>query len=480
MSVIRTGKLATATLLFLTIAAVQGCGGGSDSSEAPTVPAAQLAEVQVQGTTPMIAAAIDLSSVGYTEREFYAEGKGNRYRGAQDGKQATAEVIDGNWPYKTRVLVRAPQAAKFNGTLVVEWANVTLGQDVDFGFAESYKHLLREGYAVAVVSPQKMGGDRLKTWSPQRYGSLSVDVGNIDPVGGGNIDACGADATCAGDALSWDVLAQVSKALKENTGPNPPLPGMKVKHVIALGESQSAVRLTTYYNTIQPIHQFFDGFVHLDMAMQRRSDLSVPSVSVNSEVTVAMFPATTTSKFTRTWAVAGASHSSLYGANYVDNMVVRDQSFGGQSFSQLVAGPGCALTPFFSTVDSGLVLNAALESVNQWIRTGKEAAATREIQRDASGAVARDANGMALGGVRLAQFLAPTAFLAPNSPGVFCALNGHHRDYAPDELRARYSTHNAYVALVRGAMQQARSDGYILPFDEQEAITNAEVSSVAR
>jgi hypothetical protein len=275
-------------------------------------------------------------------------------------------------------------------------------------------------------------------------------------------------------------MAQVSKALKANSGPAQPLPGMKVKRVIALGESQAAVRLTTYYNTIQPLHQFFDGFVHLDLAMQRRADVPVPSISVNSEVTVAMFPRTTTSAFTRTWAVAGASHASLYAANYVDRMVLRDNSFGGLSFSQLVAGPGCALTPFFSTVDSGLVLNAALEAVDQWIQTGKEAPASREIQRDASGAVARDANGMALGGVRLAQFLAPTAFLAPNTPGIFCALNGHHRDYTASELKSLYGTHKNYVNLVRDAMHQARADGYILPFDERAAVVNAMMSNVAR
>ncbi|WP_376703059.1 alpha/beta hydrolase domain-containing protein [Mesorhizobium sp. ISC25] len=63
---------------------------------------------------------------------------------------------------------------------MVEWANVTAGQDIDFAFAESWEYLLREGYAVAVVSAQNVGVDRLKTWSPERYGTLSVAVNNVD------------------------------------------------------------------------------------------------------------------------------------------------------------------------------------------------------------------------------------------------------------------------------------------------------------
>lgn len=475
MNIVHLKKLVFAPLVLLAASAFQSYAAVSETN---VLPAAELTEVQVASTTPMGAAAIDLSAYNYTEREFYAAGKANRYRGALPGLLETARIIDGNWPYQTRVLVRTPQAAKFNGTLVVEWANVTTGQDVDFAFAEAYKYLLREGYAVAVVSAQKAGVDRLKTWSPTRYGSLSVNVNNLDPQGGGNIDSTTDQP--AGDALSWDVMAQAAKALKDNAGPNPPLPGMTVKHVIALGESRSAARLTTYYNTIQPIHRFFDGFVHFDLAGQRRSDLLVPSISVNSEVTAAMFPATTTSKYTRTWSVPGASHSSLYGTNYVDNMVVRDKSFGGRSFTQVVETQKCTLSPFFSTVDHGLVLNAALDSVHQWIRSGKEAAPTREIQRDAAGAVVRDANGAAQGGVQIAQFMAPTAFLAPNGPGLFCVLSGHHRDFTAAELKARYGTHDNYVAQVRSVMQKARQAGYILPFDEQEAITTAQKSEVAR
>lgn len=432
----------------------------------------------------MAAAAVDLAAAGYTEREFYASGQANRYRGALRGAQATAEVIDGGWPYRTRVLVRTPKAAKFNGTLVVEWANVTLGQDVDFAFAESYAHLLREGYAVAVVSAQRVGVERLKTWNPQRYGDLNVAADNIDPKTGEQIDVCPPGVPCAGgDPLSWDILTQVSKALKDNAGPTQPLPRLKVRKVIALGESQSAMRVSLYYNAIHPHYNFFDGFVFLDLAQQMRADLKTPAISVNSESLEAWLPPPTTSQFTRVWEVAGTSHASYYAVNYVDKLLLRDKSIAGPNgplnFTQMMGSQNCKLNPLFSKVDTGLVLNAAIDGVRRWAETGKPAAPTRQFQRDANNAVIRDADGKILGGVRLPQFTVPTADTAPNGPGG-CLLAGHHRDLTAEELQQRYGNHASYVSRVRTAMQEATAQGYVLPFDAKAAIRAAQRSNVAR
>ncbi len=467
---------------------VAGVSHAANSDKKPagllSVPAAKLTEINVSGTTPMTAAAIDLAAVGYTEREFYAEGKANRYRGVLPFTEKTGQIIDGDWPYRTRVLVRAPKAEKFNGFLVVEWVNVTAGQDIDFAFAESHKYLLREGYAVAVVSVQRVGVDRLKTWSPERYGTLSVEAGNTDPLSGSRIDECGFPIACPGDPLSWDIMTQVSKALKDNADEASPLPGMNVRHVIALGESQSALRLGWYYNAIQPLYGFFDGFVFLDHASQLRSDLTTPAISVNTQATAEISKVRSTSEYTRVWSVAGASHASLYAVAYVDNLLIRDKSVpaesGPMTFTQMMGRQNCKLSPLFSTVDTGLVLNAALEGTRQWIKTGKPAAPTLTFSRNAFGTIMRDADGNTQGGVRLAQLTAPTAFLSPNAEGVGCTLSGHHRDFTKDELKKRYGSHKAYVSKVRDAMKQVREQGYILPYDEKESVRSAESSEVAR
>ena len=454
----------------------------SSPSGGPPMPAATLTQVNVPGTTPLAAAAVDLTAAGYTEREFYADGTANRYRGAIPGATANATVIDGNWPYRTRVLVRAPKPGHFNGTLIVEWTNVTIGVDADFVFAEAHADLLREGYAYAVVSVQKVGVDRLKSWSPQRYGALSVDASNVDPQGGGTIDA-------TGDTLSWDIFTQVSEALKANTGLNPPLPGLAVRNVIATGQSQSAGRLTSYYNAIQPLDNFFNGFVFWDRAGAKlRPDVGVPAISVNSEAFSALSPVFApygTSKYTREWEVAGTTHGSIYAADYVDKMFNRDKSKIGpngqpESFTQWVE-PSCSVLPAFSTVPTGLVVSDAMDSVRNWITTGRAAAPSISFDRDANGALVRDSNGNVEGGVRLSQFVAPTAAVNVLNGAAFpCSISGSHRYYTPQELKARYHTHGAYVAQVIGAAVRAVQDGYELPYDAADAVQDAATSSVAR
>jgi hypothetical protein len=74
----------------------------------------------------------DLASVGYMEEEFFLEGTANAYSPAA-GSTLTS---DGKWtlepssqaPYTTRVVVSRPiDDRDFNGTVVVEWLNVSGG-----------------------------------------------------------------------------------------------------------------------------------------------------------------------------------------------------------------------------------------------------------------------------------------------------------------------------------------------------------------
>lgn len=473
----------TAALVGTMVSSMTAASAGATSLAAPLnpsssgSPAATLTEVKVPGTTALSAAAVNLAKYGYTEREYYASGTANRYRGAVAGSLQTATVIDGNWAYRTRVLVRAPKAGHFNGTLLVEWTNVTIGVDADFVFAEAHQDLLRQGYAYAVVSVQKVGVDRLKSWSPERYGSLSVDASNVDPVGGGAIDPC-SQVGCAPDPLSWDVYTQVARALKANAGAHAPFPGLKIRDVIATGQSQSAFRLTTYYNTIQPMANFFDGFVLWDRAGNLRTDLQVPEVSVNSEGLSGLAPTFPTSTYTRAWELAGSTHGSLYAANYVDAMFNRDKALIGpdgqpESFSQWVE-PSCAVLPAFSTVPNGLVVSAALDSVKTWIERGKAAPPTILFTRDSSGNFVRDSNGMIEGGIRLSQFVAPTAEQSAfNGTGFPCLVSGSHRYFTQDEMKQRYGTTSNYVKQVASAMFAAAKGGYVLPFDAVAATAEA-------
>jgi hypothetical protein len=457
------------------------------SPESLLVPAATLTEINVPGTTPMSATAVDLAAAGYTAREFYAEGLANRYDGANAGALTTATVIDSGNPYRTRVMVRYPSSGAFNGTLAVEWTNVTIGVDFEFAVAEASEYLLRQGYAVAIVSAQRVGVERAKTWSPARYSGLNVDA-----------NKCGAGGTslCPGDPLSYDIYVQITQALIANAGgANAPMPGLQVQDAIAIGQSQSAGRLAIYYNTIQPLHNVFDGIAFWDRSGQLRSDLTVPAISVNSEGLGGSFggAAWTTSTFTRKWDVAGATHASLYGAEYIEAISARDMAitqFNGvpKTFFGWIntsptnpSGPACVTLPPFTTVDVGLVYSKAIDSVRNWYRDGTAAAPSLSFDTTPAGTLVRDANGKVQGGIRLAQFLAPTADQgALNGTAFPCNVSGWHRYYTQSELKTLYKSHGGYVSKVTNIMDGLVDAGYVLEYDAEAAIRDAGRSNVGK
>jgi hypothetical protein len=448
---------------------------------ATPVPAATLTEINVPGTTPLSATAVDLAAAGYTAREFYAAGLANRYTGANANTLTTASLLDSGNPYRTRVMVRYPARDKFNGTLAVEWANVTIGVDFEFATAEASEYLLRKGYAVAIVSAQRDGVERAKTWSPQRYAGLSVDV-----------NRCGVSGTslCTGDPLSYDIYAQITQALKDNVGRTAaPMPGLHVKDAIAIGQSQSAARLAIYYNTIQPLHNVFDGFAYWDRSGQLRSDLTVPAISVESEGLAGSFGGDqwTTSKYTRKWDVAGTTHASLYGAQYIEAISQRDQSIlqpDGQPktfFAWINQNNSCAKLPPFTTVDVGLVDDNAIDAVRDWYKKGRPAAPSVSFQVDPAGFPVRDADGKVLGGLRLPQFLVPIADQgALNGPTFPCNVSGWHRYYTRAELKAMYKNHGRYVSKVINIIEPLVREGYVLKHDAEAAIRDAVRSDIAK
>jgi len=149
---------------------------------------------------PFFAALEDLKGRGYVEQEFFVSGIANRYE-TPDG--STGKVIDGNHKYVTRIVVRRPAtAARFNGTVIVEWNNVTSGHDLDIDWYQIHEHLIRSGYAWVGVTAQRIGVEALKVWNNSRYGSLDVSDGGA----------------IANDALSYDVFADVGRAARAPKG----------------------------------------------------------------------------------------------------------------------------------------------------------------------------------------------------------------------------------------------------------------------
>jgi hypothetical protein len=421
--------------------------------------------------TPLSASPIDLSKYGYEEQEYFVAGKAKRYI-FPDLMKSAIPVDDGH-KYKTRVMVRRPtDPAKFNGTVVIEWQNVTLGQDIDFNWAASREYLMRHGYAVVSVSAQLVGINHLNRWDSRRYGDLTAAAEDTNPK----------DPLEKGDVLSWDIFSQTVKAVRTPGRVNL-LPNMRVKYVIATGESQAGRRLTQYYNSIDPIHRLVDGMVFYDPGYNTwsllRTDNPTKLISVGSEVHTDGRAIVPDSQYTRRWEVAGTSHLSSWDMQYVDAMTTRDKSLdrGGVPVDTVQDKiVGCANYPLWSAVPMHKVLDAAFDQVNKWIKTDIPASPGVALEREADGKSLRHtSDGKTFGGIQLAEFAYPTARnlgYLNRGPG-FCRNGGFHRFYTAAELDKMYPDKPAYIVNVAKLTSSNVQAGYLLPEDAMDTIAKA-------
>src|SRR6202048_751903 len=201
----------------------------------------------------------DIGALGYVEEEYFIAGQALRFApvGAlrQDGRWSVEPTTPA--PYKTRILVRrATNPKAFNGTVIVEWTNVSAGYDL----ALCDPLGVYDGFAYVAVSAQRVGvhGYPIKPqglidWDPERYGSLSIPD----------------------DALSYDIYTQAARLVAQRREVHgvDPLGGLKVRKLIAVGASQSGVRLLAYINGIQRRERVFDAIMPIICA-GRASDFN--------------------------------------------------------------------------------------------------------------------------------------------------------------------------------------------------------------
>ena len=418
---------------------------------------------------PQLATNVDLAAGGYVEEEFFFEGSANRY---ETPALATGSVSSSGHPYKSRMLVRRPRdPKKFNGTVVVEWLNVTSGYNLDALWQSSSAFFMRSGYAYVGVSAQRVGvheaATGLKSWGPTRYASLDVTAGG----------------TITDDSLSYDVFAQAAKVIGKPCGVDPlaALPGART--LLASGVSQSEGRLVTYYNSIEPLHKLFDGYyLFLGVGGTLRTDLDVKVMKINTENDVLLLREGAArqddSDRLRIWEVAGASHVS-YGSTLIRGpLIVRD----GLPQSSTMCD-----RPSLSRVPTGHVLNPAYDHLVRWIGGGTPPPVAPRIELASVGqgmdpsVAKRDERGNALGGIRLAEIAVPTATNTGfNSGAGFCRLFGSHEPFAPATLQALYPTHGEYVAAVRKVTEENVRAGYILEAEAAATIEAAAQSTIGR
>lgn len=455
------------------VAAIVGSVGfvvahaGGRTVDVPTPKVAKVASDQPGSpgrNYPFFSTDIVLSNYGYVEEEFFYEGTANTYSAPEFGKNA--EVTKAGVPFKSRMLVRRPATqARFNGVVFVEWLNVTNGYDTDVLWLYQKEFLIREGYAWVGVSAQDGGVSRepngIKVWSPKRYGTL-------DLTAGGTVT----DAT-----LNFDIYSQAGAAIRRVPEV---LGGLKFRHVLAAGQSQSSGRLAAYLNTVHGLAPVYDGaFITVNNA-RLRTDLSIPIVSVLSETERFNSRTQPDSTRVRIWNVAGSTHSEQYSLLSRAAFLQRDLSLPAQDTCE---------TPARSRVEIRYVYNAGTDALVKWLANGTAPSHAPAYLFDENAApvasggrgnatpekpVLRDESSIIRGGVRLAEVDAPVAL----ESGELCGLGGTHVPFDTATLKRLYPSHDAYVSKVTTASNAAVKAGFLLRADADQTIANAKRSIV--
>jgi hypothetical protein len=410
---------------------------------------------------PFLATDVDLASYGYVEEEYFIDGLANRYN---TPALATGTIIDGNHPYRTRIIVRRPAAAEdFNGTVLLEWLNVTAGYDIEVHWLLSREHVLRSGYAWVGVSAQRVGvhqaGTGLRSWSPVRYGTLDVTKGG----------------TIVNDALSYDIFSQAAQAVR-SPGAVDPMGGLPVQRLFAIGASQSAGRLVVYYNSIQPLAGVVDAFMIFIGGGRSRTDLGVPVFKILSETDVSgqIASAQPDTDIYRTWHVAGTSHADFKQGTSLAPLITRDG---------IPAAPTNCTLPPFSRIPMHYPVNAAYDHMVAWVNDGTPPPIAERIQFTsvAPPVIARDGFGNALGGIRLAEHAVATATnTGQNSGPIFCILFGSHVPFDDATLAGLYRNHGQYVSAVDQVTEANLAAGYLVTPDASATITGAAQSNIGK
>ncbi len=470
----------------------------------PATASAQPASVApMPGTPSFSVGGLDLARIGYRMDEFAISGSATSY--------TVPEPIgsDGAWkaspaakaPFKSRFVVLRPTDPKtFNGTVLVEWFNVTGGLDAAVDWAMAHREMVRKGYAYVGVTAQKvgidgggmlgLGGAHLKQADPARYGSLNHP----------------------GDAFSYDIFSQVG-ALVKAAKPGGILGPLTPRRIVALGESQSAAYLTTYVNAVDPIARVYDGFlVHsrfgsgsslggaamggtaakMPEFAQFRRDLRVPVLTVITETDLTgggragyLGARRPDDARLRVWELAGAAHADSY--QFAGSMI----DVGPESVPSLakvfVPSTATPMGPLAEPVNPGMVqhyvMHAAIAAIDGWLRSGRAPASAPLLAVAGNPAdLARDTNGIARGGVRTPWVDVPTIRISGEpaatpaggaaSPAAFIGrLAGKGIPFDKATLARLYPGGKAaYLRKFTASLDAAIRAGHVLAADRKEIL----------
>ncbi|MGA8255126.1 MAG: alpha/beta hydrolase domain-containing protein [Nocardioides sp.] len=382
---------------------------------------------------------------GYVQSEFLVSGIARPYSGPSILTQLFLDLPDIGTenlpplPYTTRVVVVRPRAAsQSNGAAVVTWHNVTFGHDIGEWFNIGGE-VVSDGWTYVEASVQLASVPALKAFDPVRYATVSIP----------------------GDAYSFDIYSQIAQALRHGDGHA----GRPLGTVVALGASQSGRAMDAYLADVQPLYErVYDGFLpSVSNGPDHGTDRPVLRLLSENEI-----DGSSTSPDARTyrqWEVAGTAHGSKRDFDYIGRQEQRDLGVD-------LVGPLAGDNGPFGTSDCLVnrfpafqAHNAALAAMLRWIRTGTPPTVQPRV-RVKGGAIQRNRDGNAIGGLRYPAMAVPTA--AYNRTGDCVALDGRTERFDRARLATLYPTAAAYRRAVNAAVRASRRAGLLTGYDARD------------
>ncbi|MDR1400635.1 MAG: hypothetical protein LBJ41_12000 [Treponema sp.] len=423
----------------------------------------------------------NISDIGYIEEEYFIEGIAQHYQPldklTKDGKWSLEAISTA--PYKTRILVRRPaESAKFNGIVVVEWANVSAGFEISLLDSPG---LYNEGFAYVSVSAQMNGvygfeenPQGLIHWDGERYDSLNIPH----------------------DGLSYDIFTQAARAIGKDRPKEgiDPMGGLDVQKVFAAGASQSGSRVLSYANGVQTIEHTFDAIAIIvnsgrgtdfDRAMahikengetkvrtvlsKAREDINCKVFIINTQTESSALGglAQRDTESICSWQVAGAAHFPPRSMAITSQKLERDRIT-----STAFSAPADALR----AVEWPYIYEAALVLITKWIDDGTQPPKIPPLATiNILFGYWKDAYGNAKGGVRLPEIEVP---IAKYDISLMQGLGAKITPFTAKQLLKLYPSHQDYVDKVKAAALRMAELGIILPYVAEQYIREAETAPI--
>jgi len=431
----------------------------------------------------------------YVENEFLVSGTAQIYTFEQTPRRGvpipgrTDAFPNGLERYTTRIITRIPEdLVRFNGTVVIEWFNSTVGFDTAPAWDTSAEYFAREGYAYVGVTNSTTSIDFMK-------------AGCLPPLPG-LPPTCGtryAGLSFAENGSAYDVLSQIATLMR---GPDNPLPiAGRVERVYHVGQSQQGGSVVTYASNFhfpgndgyfiqaatgaRPINSQADcasagarAYPQCTPRLQGaaalvRTDLPLPVVQATTETDLASLfgpvgrqPATPTFRY---YEMAGTSHNPVFKNLSFFDLPIDLTTFCSLPFNTTADGP----------VFGSFLINAMWQNMERQVQLGVQPPTAPLVQLAGDGiTIARDQVGNALGGLRLPIMdvplgtYGPVNQVAPGLPpalqgqaNLFCRLSGTFARFDFPMLIALYTDRATFEQRYIDRTNALQDAGFLLPED---------------